>query len=71
MFLLKDSDFYLIPVLCHRDQVARVCGAGEPSRPRGLGRLHSCDKHRNAGQRNVGAFQSTRYIFLCQSSSPT
>ena len=41
----------LIPVLVTGIQQRRVCGAEEPFRPKDLGWLDSCDKHRNEGSR--------------------
>ncbi|NKK62049.1 hypothetical protein GFL39_03885 [Rhizobium leguminosarum bv. viciae] len=49
----------LIPVLVTGIQQRRVCGAAESFRPKDLGRLDSCDKHRNEGGRNRGCVDGT------------
>jgi hypothetical protein len=40
----------LIPVLVTGIQQRRVCGAGEFFRPKDLGWLDPCDKHRDEGR---------------------
>ncbi|RUM06537.1 hypothetical protein EFR84_12060 [Rhizobium chutanense] len=40
-------------------QQRRVCGAEESFRPKDLGRLDSCDKHRNEGIEEDGAWSES------------
>ena len=49
----------LIPVLVTGIQQRRVCGAEESFRPKDLGRLDSCDKHRNEGIEEDGAWSES------------
>ncbi|EJT06376.1 hypothetical protein RCCGE510_04577 [Rhizobium sp. CCGE 510] len=49
----------LIPVLVTGIQQRRVCGAEESFRPKDLGRLDSCDEHRNEGGGKRGCVDGT------------